>query len=151
MIPGLTLCEQLWENPVEFSSAWNFGPKYESMRTVGEVIDKVSKLWGGSASWEYSNSNLVHESTLLNLGLPHTAAIGALPAGVLSSEWAFLSNLIKINKQEVKTLKKETIDASLADAVFDGVSLARSITSISISCFSLINFAASSDFDTIIE
>ena len=65
----MTLCENMWDHPPEFSDSWNFGPENEGVRTVEEVIDRVSELWGGNAGWEKSNGEHPHEAILLKLDI----------------------------------------------------------------------------------
>jgi CDP-glucose 4,6-dehydratase len=65
----MTLCEKMWNEPSNFSEGWNFGPEDESVRTVGEVTDRVSELWGDHATWEESDGDHPHEATLLKLNI----------------------------------------------------------------------------------
>jgi CDP-glucose 4,6-dehydratase len=65
----MTLCEKLWDEPCKFSEGWNFGPEEESMRTVEEVIEKITDLWGNNASWEKIKGDHPHEATLLKLNI----------------------------------------------------------------------------------
>ena len=65
----MILCEKMWNESSVFSEGWNFGPEDESVRTVAEVTDRVSELWGDGASWEKSNGDHLHEATLLKLDI----------------------------------------------------------------------------------
>jgi CDP-glucose 4,6-dehydratase len=65
----MTLCEKMWDQPSMFSEGWNFGPKDESVRTVEEVTERVSDLWGNNASWQKSNDDDLYEATLLKLDI----------------------------------------------------------------------------------
>ena len=65
----MVLCEKMWDQPSEFSEEWNFGPDDESVCTVEEVTNRVSKFWGDHASWEKYNGNHPHEATLLKLDI----------------------------------------------------------------------------------
>ena len=65
----MALCEKMWDQPSKFSEGWNFGPENESVRTVEEVTDRVSELWGDDASWKKSNGDHPHEATLLKLDI----------------------------------------------------------------------------------
>jgi CDP-glucose 4,6-dehydratase len=65
----MKLCEKMWDEPSMFSEGWNFGPKDESVRTVKEVTERVSNLWGDHATWEKSNGDHPHEATLLKLDI----------------------------------------------------------------------------------
>ena len=49
-----------------FASAFNFGPRHESNRTVGELVDQVLLHWPGK--WRHAeDSGTRHEATLLQL------------------------------------------------------------------------------------
>jgi CDP-glucose 4,6-dehydratase len=65
----MTLCEKMWDHPSEFSEAWNFGPEDESVRTVAEVTERVSDLWGNNLSWKKSTGDHPHEANLLKLDI----------------------------------------------------------------------------------
>jgi CDP-glucose 4,6-dehydratase len=65
----MTLCEKMWDEPSMFSEGWNFGPEDESVRTVKEVTERVSNLWGDHSTWEKSNGDHPHEATLLKLDI----------------------------------------------------------------------------------
>lgn len=46
--------------------AWNFGPDPSQVRTVGEVAEKVSEIWGNSLKWsQVSNDGLTEADFLL--------------------------------------------------------------------------------------
>jgi len=46
--------------------AWNFGPDSSQVRTVGEVAEKVSEIWGNPLSWsQVSNDGLAEADFLL--------------------------------------------------------------------------------------
>ena len=65
----MTLCEKIWDQPSKFSEGWNFGPEDEDVRTVEEVTDRVSELWGNHAVWKKSNGDHPHEANLLKLDI----------------------------------------------------------------------------------
>ncbi len=61
----LWLGARLAEDP-KLSSAFNFGPKLDSNRTVAALVEEALQHWPGK--WEdQSDPNAVHEATLLNL------------------------------------------------------------------------------------
>jgi len=65
----LWLGAMLLEDPIRYSSAWNFGPQNEATRTVQEVVEAFIKLWG-SGIWKdisMSKASPVHEATFLKL------------------------------------------------------------------------------------
>ena len=63
----LALAEHLWENPDEYSGPWNFGPDKNSVKTVQDAVELALREWGGSAEWESTNNNNLHEAGLLQL------------------------------------------------------------------------------------
>jgi len=63
----LLLASKMYENPQEFCGAWNFGPDYDSIMSVGEVVDKVVTQWNNGRWIDLSNENAPHESKFLSL------------------------------------------------------------------------------------
>lgn len=63
----LRLARMLREGGQDFSGAWNFGPRPEGARTVGEVAQCAVKLWGGGARWEQDGSQQPKEAHFLKL------------------------------------------------------------------------------------
>jgi CDP-glucose 4,6-dehydratase len=63
----ILLAQKLWDNPVEFSGAWNFGQDQNSIKTVNEILELAASEWGGDANWETSQKNHPHEAGLLQL------------------------------------------------------------------------------------
>ena len=63
----ILLAEHLWGKPDEFSSAWNFGPNPNSIKTVMDTIKLASTEWGGDAAWQSSNKDHLYETSSLQL------------------------------------------------------------------------------------
>jgi CDP-glucose 4,6-dehydratase len=63
----LILCQQLISNPIEYSSAWNFGPNESSARSVAEIVDIVVNCWGDDAGWYQGSIDNHHEANYLKL------------------------------------------------------------------------------------
>jgi CDP-glucose 4,6-dehydratase len=63
----LNLCEKLIEEPKDFSEAWNFGPKENSIVTVSSLINTLVEHWGESAKWIHDESIHPHEAKILKL------------------------------------------------------------------------------------
>jgi CDP-glucose 4,6-dehydratase len=63
----LILAQALYQNGVEFASAWNFGPLDEDARTVEDVINLLIQHWPGNAAWQQDQSEQPHEAHLLKL------------------------------------------------------------------------------------
>jgi CDP-glucose 4,6-dehydratase len=64
----LMLCQQLIEQPHNFSQSWNFGPNDEDAQPVSMLADIMVKSWGNEASWELDDgNNHLHEANYLKL------------------------------------------------------------------------------------
>ena len=63
----LMLCQQLISNPEIYSSAWNFGPNEEDVKSVSVIVDIMMKSWGDKAHWQQDNVNYPHEASYLKL------------------------------------------------------------------------------------
>ena len=70
----LSLAEQLFKNPGEFSEGWNFGPHDHDVRPVDWILDQMTNLWPG-ASWALDQDDNPHEATLLKLDMSKASAI----------------------------------------------------------------------------
>jgi CDP-glucose 4,6-dehydratase len=62
----LTLAEQVWMDST-LAQAWNFGPEDKDAKTVGWIVDYLTKLWGEGASWRLDGAEHPHENTYLKL------------------------------------------------------------------------------------
>jgi len=63
----LCLAERLWSDGPRFAQAWNFGPDSENAKTVGWIVDYLTRRWGEGARWELDGSEHPHEDTFLKL------------------------------------------------------------------------------------
>jgi CDP-glucose 4,6-dehydratase len=63
----LALAERLYSNGADFAEGWNFGPLDSDVRTVQWVVERLTSLWGGGASWELDSNPQPHEATYLKL------------------------------------------------------------------------------------
>lgn len=61
----LLLAERLWEDGAAVAEAWNFGPATNDVKPVGDVVERVTRLWGGQASWRVVGASDGHEAGLL--------------------------------------------------------------------------------------
>jgi len=69
----LNLAERLYEEPVKFSSAWNFGPSKDDAKTVSWLLTKlVEKI--PNATWKIDNKLQLHEANLLKLDISKASA-----------------------------------------------------------------------------
>lgn len=63
----MALAESLYENPKDFSEAWNFGPNIEDARSVKEVVGILVDYWG-KGEWNIDQSeHYPHEAEYLKL------------------------------------------------------------------------------------
>lgn len=69
----LVLAEQLHADPATHATAWNLGPSDDSARPVAEVIDALSRHWGGGAGWEVDQRSKPYEARLLTLNSARAA------------------------------------------------------------------------------
>lgn len=63
----LSLCERLCEQGDEFAQAWNIGPRESDAWPVGQLVDRLAQMWGGSAKWECDKTPHPHEAKRLQL------------------------------------------------------------------------------------
>ena len=63
----LKVGQKLMENPVEYSTSFNFGPHISANKTVFEVVKRLVDYYGKGKVIDASDPNAVHENTLLNL------------------------------------------------------------------------------------
>ena len=63
----LLLASKMYQEPISFSGAWNFGPNYESVISVGEVVSMIVEKWGNGNWLDTSDKNEPHEAKLLSL------------------------------------------------------------------------------------
>ncbi|MTI59633.1 MAG: CDP-glucose 4,6-dehydratase [Firmicutes bacterium] len=68
----LQLTQKMLENPIMYCEAWNFGPYFESIITVKELVEKIIKLYGYGEIKDVSTSGELHEARLLNLDISKT-------------------------------------------------------------------------------
>jgi CDP-glucose 4,6-dehydratase len=64
----LKLAEHVYDDSAAFADAWNFGPDDDDAKPVEWLADRVSELWGESASWSNeADSRQPHEAGFLRL------------------------------------------------------------------------------------
>jgi len=63
----LVLTERLWDDPVGYGEAWNFGPADTDARPVGWIVSRIVERWGDGARWESVASDTRHEAKLLKV------------------------------------------------------------------------------------
>jgi CDP-glucose 4,6-dehydratase len=65
----LTLGAKLWDNPVQYADAWNFGPDDSSVVPVWDVARMVVENYGGGELQDISKPDDLHEARLLSLDI----------------------------------------------------------------------------------
>ena len=63
----LSLAEQLYKQPIDFASAWNFGPYDADAKPVRTVVEKLAAAWGEGATWDLDIHPQPHEAHHLKL------------------------------------------------------------------------------------
>jgi CDP-glucose 4,6-dehydratase len=63
----LLLAQKLFENPLDYAQAWNFGPKDTDVKSVGWVVNELSRLLGPDVNWELNHEPGPHEASVLKL------------------------------------------------------------------------------------
>jgi CDP-glucose 4,6-dehydratase len=63
----LLLAERLWSAPLNFSSAWNFGPPTTDVCSVQSLIERLSFYCESDVIWKQTPGELPHEAHLLSL------------------------------------------------------------------------------------
>ena len=63
----LLLAEALYEQPLHFAEAWNFGPNDEDVKPVKWIADFVLQQWGGGLVAKIDQNPQPHEATFLKL------------------------------------------------------------------------------------
>jgi CDP-glucose 4,6-dehydratase len=65
----LLLAEKMLTDPKRFSGPWNFGPGYDGLRTVRELVEEVIKCWGTGTWMNKTVTDKLHEAGLLTLNI----------------------------------------------------------------------------------
>ena len=66
----LILAEKLWADSVQFSGAWNFGPREADAKPVSWIADHMVSIWGQGAQWcQDERVDSVHEAHNLRLDI----------------------------------------------------------------------------------
>jgi CDP-glucose 4,6-dehydratase len=63
----LVLAQALYNDGIEFASAWNFGPRDEDARPVQEVVNLLIKESPAGAKWMQDQAEQPHEANFLKL------------------------------------------------------------------------------------
>tara|TARA_B110000238_G_C16125451_1_gene439011 strand:+ start:1447 stop:2505 length:1059 start_codon:yes stop_codon:yes gene_type:complete len=69
LIGYLLLAEKAYFEPVEYSEAWNFGPDQDNIRTVGDIVNEISKHVDIQNRVKYQDNADFHETNILKLDI----------------------------------------------------------------------------------
>jgi len=70
----LTLAEKLYTQGSHYAEAWNFGPKDDDAKSVGEIVNYLVNKWPSPASWIVDSDDQPHEAQLLKLDISKAKA-----------------------------------------------------------------------------
>ena len=70
----LLLAQRMYNDPIKFSGAWNFGPNNYDVRPVDWILNSISQLLPGS-EWRNDSTNQPHEAKLLMLDIEKAKAL----------------------------------------------------------------------------
>jgi CDP-glucose 4,6-dehydratase len=65
----LTLAENLYTHGDAFAEGWNFGPKDNDVKPVGEIMDYLVQHWRNPATWIVDENEQPHEAQFLKLDI----------------------------------------------------------------------------------
>ena len=65
----MLLAAKMLQEPTAYCEGWNFGPRAESITPVWEVAERIVKYYGRGELRDVSDSNALHEATLLMLDI----------------------------------------------------------------------------------
>jgi CDP-glucose 4,6-dehydratase len=102
----LKLVEQLWDHGSTFAEGWNFGPDDSDAKTVGWIVENLSRLWADGSGWINDTAGgHPHEATYLKLDcskakmlLKWSPALDLSSALEMTVEWYRAFN----NKQDMR-------------------------------------------------
>lgn len=64
----MLLAERMWSYPVDFSSAWNFGPQDNDAKPVQDIVEYFVEHWPQKAYWQHRQADK-HEAQYLKLDI----------------------------------------------------------------------------------
>jgi len=63
----LLLASMMYEDGISYCSGWNFGPREDSIVSVGKIVDAIIEEWGYGKCLDTSSENAPHEANILKL------------------------------------------------------------------------------------
>jgi CDP-glucose 4,6-dehydratase len=71
----LQLAQALYEGGPRFAEAFNFGPADDDAKSVQWIVQALSQLWGGGATWALDEGAHPHEANFLKLDCSKAKAV----------------------------------------------------------------------------
>ncbi|MBX9780737.1 MAG: CDP-glucose 4,6-dehydratase [Chitinophagaceae bacterium] len=71
----LLLGKRLYEEPLRFCEAWNFGPYLTDTFTVSALVKKAINIWGSGEISNAETKSVLHEAGLLKLDISKVASV----------------------------------------------------------------------------
>jgi CDP-glucose 4,6-dehydratase len=108
----LVLAQKLYQNPKEYSEAWNFGPTENNVKPVKYIVNKMTSLWPGS-SWKKDYDIHPHEAGFLRLDISKARSrLGWCPLWSLSDALEKIVNWhqASLNEEDMQTVCLEEIE-----------------------------------------
>lgn len=108
----LALAERLYTEGQAWAEGWNFGPHDDDARPVQWIVERMVRLWGDGATWQWDDGDHPHEAHYLKLDISKAKArLGWSPRWDLAKA---LQNVIIWHQdwlagKDVKTLCMEQI------------------------------------------
>ena len=65
----ILLAQKMHENPKLFADAWNFGPSFDSILSVSDIVSSIIEIYGKGCMKTISLSDALHEAQILLLDI----------------------------------------------------------------------------------
>jgi len=113
----LTIARKCYEQPDEFSGAWNIGPTVDGIRTVAEVFSIMQGYFNGDLEFVQAEKLKVHESATLGLNIEKSMEyLGWRPEQSLEK---MLYDVVEFYKQQKSGVIEREIARKQIGAYFD--------------------------------
>ncbi len=107
----LILAKKQYENPLKYSSAWNFGNKSKSVTTVSQIVEYIINYWGSgklkklSKNKVYEQENLQLNSSKANKLLKWKPTYGIKQSVKVTTDWYY--KVLKLKKKPSEVTNKQ--------------------------------------------
>ena len=107
----LILAKKQYENPLRYSSAWNFGNKSKSITTVSQIVEYIINYWGSgklkklSKNKVYEQENLQLNSSKANKLLKWKPTYGIKQSVKVTAEWYY--KVLKLKEEPSEVTNKQ--------------------------------------------